>query len=737
MAWNEKAKSKNVIAGLLKASMAISSMFFLAACGNDSGNNGKIEGLGDGTISALPHFESFDDLPNCSSTREDSVAVTKNNNVAYKCLDGRWETLGEPYETEDDLPNCSSTRDGQDAYVLDVDKKFVCSDGRWNAASKASSKESGKTSEEGKPTGSEETVGESSSVDGDSDGNSSSSKKDGEKEINSSSSKENGDAETVQSASSEQTTQTECGEVAYTTQTAGPHGFWGDFGYVLPLKVTTGKTQELYLAFQTTNTAINGPQEWSRFGALIAKYNSKDSLWVQGTEIFSKNTKDASPIFVDPNCGDCSTVNTYGLFEKFEFNVKGTWLEKYAGKTIDVVINFYSPDAGSDSSGMGFDYYAIPTNQTSSTYTTNSTGIREYPARLYYSEKETCTLYFKVTTSHYNQLPFECQVGNDKTFLEFDPSNGKATNYIYTGDTVVWRVAVSGIQLEDRAYEITMQKKWISDIGTKAKERNDSLFIYYPTPGETHDTIVLSLLGMQYDLPCPYEAYDQNRPTGISYVVSAVKNCVCTASTETPDATTAGNFTLSAKKCVSESPIVDYAFGHTICSQTTSGNTCKDYEFSNATSVSETSVSVNYAAGTRASYSPFVVVTNEDGISSRVTCPTIEVQPSSTSSSSSSISTTVFSPASSAITIPKGTWPVEFLLPENSYSCHASLGCTLSAYPAEGSEIEITLDGKTITDEVPSGSYKEIDLTGELVCPSSTAGTITVSNDISCHFTAY
>ena len=125
-------------------------VFILAACGDDSGNNGKTEG---GGISSLPHYETFEDLPNCSNTREDSVAVTKDSNVAYKCLDGRWETLGEPYETEDDLPNCSSTRKGQKAYVLGEDKKFVCSDGRWNAMSEASSKEGGKTSEEETPSG--------------------------------------------------------------------------------------------------------------------------------------------------------------------------------------------------------------------------------------------------------------------------------------------------------------------------------------------------------------------------------------------------------------------------------------------------------------------------------------------------------------------------------------------------------------------------------------------------------
>ena len=708
-------------------SVAIGSVFafLLAACGGDSGSNGKQEESStESKVDSLPSVKTFDDLPNCSKNREDSIMVTSDENVAYKCIKGRWEPLGEPYETEDDLPNCSSNREGLRAYVLDGKSVFVCEeDGIWDELS------------HGETLHDEDTIveiveeDENSGKHGSENGNSEDDDGDG----GSSNSVDNGDDDIIQSASSEQTTQTACGDVAYTTRTAGPHGYWGDFGYVLPLKVSTGKTQELYLAFSTMNTAINGPLEWKRFGALIAKYNSRDSLWVHGTEIFSRNMKDASPIFVDPDCGGCATVNTYGLFEKFEFDIKGTWLEKYAGKTIDVVLNFYSPDAESDSSGMGFDYYSIPTKPTSSTNTIYSTNIREYPTRLYYSEKETCTLYFKVTGSHYNQLPFECQVGNDKTFQEFNSSNGKFINHIYTGDTVVWRVAVSEIQLEDRASQITMQKKWISDIGTVTKEKNDSLFIYYPTAGETHDTIVLSLLGMQYDLPCPYEPYDQNRPSGVSYVVSDVKNCACMASAETLDATTAGSFTLTAKNCTSDSPIVDYTFGHTICSQTASGNTCKDYVFSDAVNISESSISVNYAAGTRTVYNPFVTVTNRDGVSSRITCPTIEVQPSN---SSTGISNSVISPNSGVITIPKGTWPVEFLIP-NWSMCHVALGCTTSGYLAENSEVEMVLDGKTITDVVPSGSYKEIDLTEKLVCPSSTAGTITVSKDVSCSLTGW
>ncbi len=112
MVWNEKAKFQGVIASMQKASVAISCVLFLVACGDDSGNNGKIEGGGNGTIGSLSYFESFDDLPNCSNTRENFIAITRDNNVAYKCLDGRWETLVVSYENEDDIPNFSSIRNG-------------------------------------------------------------------------------------------------------------------------------------------------------------------------------------------------------------------------------------------------------------------------------------------------------------------------------------------------------------------------------------------------------------------------------------------------------------------------------------------------------------------------------------------------------------------------------------------------------------------------------------------------
>ena len=158
---------------------------------------------------------------------------------------------------------------------------------------------------------------------------------------------------------------TSCGRVPYTDKTALPLRTWGYFGYVLALKVSSTSRQTLYLAFDTTSTKINGPEEWGYFSVLLAKYNSKESSWVEGTEIYSANKVSAAPL----DGGKYSTVNTYGKFEKFEFDIEGTWLERYAGKNINVIVTFYAPGIKSDSSGFGLDYYAIPEKHPSLLYT--------------------------------------------------------------------------------------------------------------------------------------------------------------------------------------------------------------------------------------------------------------------------------------------------------------------------------------------------------------------------------
>jgi hypothetical protein len=463
------------------------------------------------------------------------------------------------------------------------------------------------------------------------------------------------------------------------------------------------------LAFNTPITHINGPKDWNKFSALIAQYNSKDSVWVQGTEIFSNDEKNATPKFTDSGCPECATVNTYGRFEKFEFNIKGTWLEKYAGKTVDVVVNFYAPAIESESSGMGLDYYSIP-------------GEEDFSRDgLFYSEKEP-----------------DCSfIGSPIVSCD----NAYTNNYkpIIKGDTVRWTITKASYRWSTVQFDISNYS--VESLAGKVVKENLGFVSYvdvvYDKQGTFKERLILNYNdgvseGIKGECYNSVGWYPSGSHDSIE-VVSDVNNCTCAASSESLDGTTAGSFTLTAKSCTSESPIVDYSFGNMICRETTSGTSCADYEFSDAISVSESSISVNYAAGTRTVYNPFVTVTNRDGVSSRIACPTIEVQPSN---SSTGISNSVISPNSGVIRIPKGTWPVEFLIP-NWSMCHVALGCTTSGFPAENSEIEMILDGKTITDVVPSGSYKEIDLTEKLVCPSSTAGTITVSKDVSCSLTGW
>lgn len=546
-------KTQNFIASVLKAGVAISFTLFLAACGGDSGNNGRMEVVGDGSISTLPHYGTFDDLPNCSGTREDSVAVTENDNVAHKCLDGRWETLGEPFEKEDDLPNCTPTRNGQSAYVLDVNKKFSCSDGRWNAASDTSSKDGGKSPEGGKSSEGGESAGDEGSLDsGDVfDENSSNSEKGGE--VN-------------QSASSNQVIQTGCENTSSTTLTAGPKSLYGDFGYVLPLKVTSGNTQELYLAFDTAYTGINGPSEWSEFGAMIARYDSKNGQWIPGTEIFSKSIKSATIMVGSP------TVNTYGAFEKFDFTTKGTWLENNIGKTVDVVVNFYAPGVESDESGMGLDYYSIPS---------------KHPVLYYSYEATSCTKIVKGAKKPFDSCEGTLSNGSDATGVY---------NEIYLGDVVKWSLKAYS-ELETLNKYVT-SLKWSSNIGSLDSQKDYSFFVSYLDLGETHDTIEVTFMGNKFKYACPTYGLPITK-----VVPQKVTGCKCTADVEEIDVTEGGTATWTVSGCQSKSPITTY-------------------EWIGATK--KTNTTATYTFAEKGKVSPTVKVTNEDGGSATVTCPAVK-----------------------------------------------------------------------------------------------------------------
>ena len=100
----------------------------LVACGDDSGTKSdSAETLVAGT---------FEDLPNCTKSREGETAFVEEEGLRYICQEKKWtempDTLAE-YDSEDDLPNCGSKVDGVKAYVKEDKTIYVCSDKSWNA----------------------------------------------------------------------------------------------------------------------------------------------------------------------------------------------------------------------------------------------------------------------------------------------------------------------------------------------------------------------------------------------------------------------------------------------------------------------------------------------------------------------------------------------------------------------------------------------------------------------------
>ena len=171
MAWNR-------IGNLAVLSLA----FVFAACGEDSGSNGKTE------IEESSQAETFDDLPNCSKNREGEtiavlddrktyicnngrweylsevpdtvkteddlsacleknegkIAFISKNSTIWGCFDKRWEKLGTAYQEADDLPNCSDKREGNRAYIVADKESLICSNRKWeNLSDQFQNKEDG------------------------------------------------------------------------------------------------------------------------------------------------------------------------------------------------------------------------------------------------------------------------------------------------------------------------------------------------------------------------------------------------------------------------------------------------------------------------------------------------------------------------------------------------------------------------------------------------------------------
>ena len=205
----------------------------LAACGGDSGTDSD-----KGPSESKAQYESFDDLPNCTSTREGEIAeilddgesyickskkweeyvdtdiksylteddmpncssknkgalaLVEADSVVQVCKDSRWETLGHPYSNEDSLPNCTKKRNGEKAYLIEEGEVQVCKDGVWGAAGdKPTSSSASKSDVDGDKPKSDGDGDKSKSDDADTKTKSSSSQEstsDGGDEIDSSSSK--------------------------------------------------------------------------------------------------------------------------------------------------------------------------------------------------------------------------------------------------------------------------------------------------------------------------------------------------------------------------------------------------------------------------------------------------------------------------------------------------------------------------------------------------------------------
>ncbi len=116
---------KREIVTLFAASAAV----FLVACGSDSsGTNAN-----DGEIVSV-QAETFDDLPNCSKSREGDLAEVQDERKAYRCQKGAWEfdhDVLDTVKTEDELPACIGKKEGLSLFVKSESAAYTCDGKRW------------------------------------------------------------------------------------------------------------------------------------------------------------------------------------------------------------------------------------------------------------------------------------------------------------------------------------------------------------------------------------------------------------------------------------------------------------------------------------------------------------------------------------------------------------------------------------------------------------------------------
>ena len=117
------------------AALFMVAVFFLSACGSNGGSVNQVQEE-QSSSSSIEGYETFDDLPRCTSKKEGKEVYVEEDDAEYVCEDGDWVKAKKPstvaeYETFDDLPACTSKKEGKEVYVEEDDIDYVCEDGEW------------------------------------------------------------------------------------------------------------------------------------------------------------------------------------------------------------------------------------------------------------------------------------------------------------------------------------------------------------------------------------------------------------------------------------------------------------------------------------------------------------------------------------------------------------------------------------------------------------------------------
>lgn len=367
-------------------------LFSLVACSSDSGNGSTSENQNDsGNIASL------EQLPACSDKNYGQVLFVIKEQSDFICKNGKWLIVNEASVKE-----CTADNEGTIWHSTKDDKLYMCEDGEWvnapsaeeSSSSKGSSvvireeddgdeeevksssskknvvidedfddenveksssskKTSVSSSSEKTPTSEKSSSSEESCNEGDSyekdgntyvceDGNlvlvlSSSSSSNSE----SSSSKTESSASEGNASSSSFHAIVRSEDPLQVSKLAGPISSWGFFGYVVPLKISSGNIQTLSIAVLASDILfIGGNTKWTKYGVAIGKYNSEKNEFSENTAVYANEIKSATIV------GGSVGVNTMGAFETFTFEKAGTWLADYKnGDVVEVVVNFYAPEA--------------------------------------------------------------------------------------------------------------------------------------------------------------------------------------------------------------------------------------------------------------------------------------------------------------------------------------------------------------------------------------------------------